>query len=629
MVKMHCPCVLVIAGCVLVVASAGHANWPGWRGDGSGTTEHRNLPLHWDDEVGVAWKTLIPGEGNGSPVIWGDRLFVTASVEGGQTRLVLALDVKTGNILWQTPLASSPTKTYPRAGHAAATPVADARRIYAFFDTPGLVALTHDGDVVWQVSLGPFSNPYNMASSPILVGDMVVMKCDHQGPSFITAVSRSDGTPRWRTEREGGLHYATPLAIHHQEAWQIVVNAEPIVAYDAISGAALWSCRGMKHATTPSPLYRDGLVYATCGRNGPTVAIDPSGRGDVTNTHVRMHVTSGGPYVPSPVMLHQVLIIPGDDGRITAIDGKGRRRFRHRLRGRFTASPVVSGRRLYWTDEKACTHVLELRDRNDSEQVHELATLAVNALVPESCYASPAIAAGRYFIRTRKHLYCVVGGATRLAASPTADLPGDFDALRSRYRAEPASEHDNTMIRLEIVEKLAGVRHPEVVDFLVEIIDRDGHWDVTEAALRELGRHGQAAESALIAMFDRSQPFYKTVAAEHLAALTPVGAIPVLTRSALKDSRQVRVASVEALGRIAEAHRDRADEIARTMITLLEDPIGLVRHAAVVALKMAADGLVDLRPAVVEALTAACDDANPLVAEEAGIVLELAFATGR
>jgi len=623
---------LAVTWHVLALLPLVNGNWPGWRGDGSGVTGDRGLALHWNGNVGVAWKLRIPGEGNGSPVVWGDRLFLTSSVEGGQTRLVICADVHSGEIYWQKSLASEQTRTYSRAGRAPATPVVDDQRVYVFFDVPGLMALTHAGEVVWREPLGPFTNPYNMASSPILVGDLVVMKCDHQGPSFIAAYARSDGSPRWRTERAGGLHYATPIAFRHDAGWQIVVNAEPIVSYDAASGDVLWSCHGMKHATTPSPLFSNGLVYATCGRNGPSMAIDPSGRGDVTDTHVRMHVASGGPYVPSPVMLGDFFMVPGDDGRVVLIDEQGRRILRHRVRGRFTASPIAAGNRIYWTDEKARTHVLELRQHDDPDTgvTHELWPVAINALEAEPCYASPAVSGGRYFIRTQKHLYCIVGGQSRLEPPPALDLSDDFETLRDLYRSEPVSEHDNTMLRLEIVEKLAEIRAPGVVDLLVEIINRDGHWDVTEAALRELGRHGAAAVPSLITMFERGQPFYKTVAAEHLAALAPPEAIAVLTLAAMRDQVQVRVASIEALGRIAVAHPDRAVGIVRTMLPLLEDSTGVVRLAAVRALKSGAGGLGTFRAAVVKAIEIVRHDANPLVAGEANIALETVFReTGR
>ena len=598
-------------------------SWPGWRRDGSGLSGERDLPTRWDAHNGVAWKTGIAGEGSSSPIVWDDRVFVTASTQGGRTRLVICLDAATGKTLWQTPLEADATNTYPRAGRAPATPVADGRHVYAFFDSPGLIALDHSGRVQWTAALGPFNNPYNMASSPILCDDLVVHKCDHQGKSFIVAFDKLSGQERWRTARTGGLHYATPISFVHDGSRQIVVNALTITSYDASTGQELWSCRGMKHATTPTPLYDDGLVFATCGRNGPSVAIDPGGRGDVTDTHVRMRVASGGPYVPSPLLHQGLFVIPGDDGRIVFVNRRGRRVLRHRIRARFTGSPIAAGDRIYWTDEKARTHVLDSSTLNGPEP--QVRTIAVNALGDETCYASPAVAGGRIFIRTAKHLYCITGGEAKLAAPPPIALPLEFHALKAFYMAQPVSENDDTQLRLEIVDRFARMRHPDAADMLGLIVQRDGHWDVSEAAVRALGNHGRRAVPALLHMFSKGQPFFKTVAAEQLARLKPPEAAPALIKAARKEEIQVREAGIEALGHVAEANSGPRPDITDALVDLLSDEEGRVRLASIRALVRCATEIGDRRGKVVAALRAATEDPNTLVAEEAKLALSGAF----
>ncbi|MDP7348485.1 MAG: PQQ-binding-like beta-propeller repeat protein, partial [Phycisphaeraceae bacterium] len=298
--------------------------WPGWRGDGSGVSDEIQAPMQWDQEHGITWKTRIAGEGNSSPIVWHDKVFLTASTQNGQTRLIICVSAETGNILWQTPVVGEQTRTYPKSGRASPTPVTDGRRVYALFDAPGLVALDMDGQVLWTKTLGPFENVYNMASSPIVVGDLVIVNCDHSGPSFIVAFDKVTGDERWRTPRKGGLHYSTPIVVPRDGVNQVVVNAHTIVAYAAATGEPIWWFEGMKHATTPTALFHNGLVYATSGRNGPSVAIDPGGSGDVSATHVRMHVSSGGPYVVSPLIVAGQLVLPGDNGRMLVVDDQGR-----------------------------------------------------------------------------------------------------------------------------------------------------------------------------------------------------------------------------------------------------------------------------------------------------------------
>ena len=135
-------------------------------------------------------------------MIWHDRVFVTAAAEEGLTRLIICVDAHTGDILWQAKIEGENTPTYPKSGRASPTPVTDGERVYAFFDSPGLVAVDYDGHEVWRAELGPFRSLYNVASSPVIVGDMVVINCAHKGPSFIAAFDNVTGEQRWRTERD-------------------------------------------------------------------------------------------------------------------------------------------------------------------------------------------------------------------------------------------------------------------------------------------------------------------------------------------------------------------------------------------------------------------------------------------
>ena len=262
------------------------ANWPAWRRDGSGIaddehlppTEH--LPIVWSENENVLWRTPLPGEGNSSPIVWGKRVFLTASLDDGAKRLVLCFDADTGKVLWRTELLpDAPSTFYQKTGFASPTPATDGERVYAFFDTPGLVALDMRGKVLWKHSMGPINCPYNMGSSPVLYKDMVLQCCDQKGPAFLLAVDCKSGAERWRAPRKSSDfgHYGTPLVIRVEGRPQLVVNGEPVVAYDPDTGREIWSCHGMKVCVAPSPAFGNGLLYASSGRTGPVMAIDPRG----------------------------------------------------------------------------------------------------------------------------------------------------------------------------------------------------------------------------------------------------------------------------------------------------------------------------------------------------------------
>jgi len=270
-------------------------NWPGWRGDGNGISPEQKVPLHWNATTSIAWKTELPGEGNSSPIVWGQSIFLTASTDKGHARWVICLNVADGSIRWQTSLpVEKSAVTYPKSGYASPTPVCDGDRVYAFFDDPGLVALDMDGKLLWTRPLGPFKTPYNMAESLALVNDLVVQVCDHEGGSFITGIERTTGNIRWKTPRPNGLGYCSPIVIDHKGVKQIVVNGPAVKAYAADTGKELWSCKGMMDVASPSTVYSHGLVYATTGRNGPTLMIDPSGTGDITESGIRGRRNTGG-----------------------------------------------------------------------------------------------------------------------------------------------------------------------------------------------------------------------------------------------------------------------------------------------------------------------------------------------
>ena len=604
-------------------------NWPAWRRDGSGVVAGQGLPVSWSETENVRWRTALPGEGNSSPVVWGNRVFLTAALNEGQTRLVLCLDADTGQTLWRTELLPEiKTMLYPKTGFAAPTPTVDGQQVYAFFDEPGLVALDMQGRLAWKRRLGPFDEPYNMGSSPVLYKDLLIQCCDHRGPSFVVAVDRSSGEQRWRTPRpsSGFGHFGTPLLIDVGGRPQVVINGEPVAAYSPETGEEIWTCRGMKECVAPSPVFGHGLVYASSGRTGPVMAIDPTGRGDVTETHVRLHLTSGGPYVPTP-LVYPHLLVPGDNGRLLVYNSAQQPLGDERIRDHFTASPVAGDGKIYWASERGRIYVIDaVRLMGDKPSA---VVLAANQL-SGACLATPAIARGRLYIRTTEALYCIDAGAKSGVAQVAPSLPATFAELKQRYEQHQADwqNEPEAQIRLEALEAIAPLDDPGVVPFLLWAVQKEPHWDICEEAVKSLGRKGAPAIPSLLLLVPDSRPFVRTVAISELGRLRVTEAIPSLLKALDDKQSLVRCASLQALGEIAQ---DRPPQLPQIVAALLGKLTNQRREEAVVR-QAALDGLATLgdqataqRSEIVRALAAAASDRNFRLAKKAEEMLQKVY----
>ena len=605
--------------------------WAGWRGDGMGSGPAKGLPTFWDARTNVAWKAPLPGQGNSSPVVWGGRVFLTAWDNGGKQRLMMCLDAAGGREIWKQSFdVAAPAETYPKNGYASATPVTDGRRVYAFFDDPGLVALdAADGRTLWTRPLGPFQNGWNLAASPALCGETVVVVCDQDKDSFLVGVDRNGGAVKWRTPRTLGRQYSCPVFIRHAGREQVVVNGATVLSYDPATGAELWRCAGMKQMCVPSAVYADGLVWAASGRNGPAVAIDPSGRGDVTETHVRMQVARGGPYVPSPVLLPGgLLMLPGDNGKVRVVDLDGRVVAEQRLGGHFSASPALADGKAYWSNEAGETYVLKAEPTADPDgKGRRLEVLAVNPL-GETILASPALLDGRVLLRTAGRLYCLSGTARPAAAAAAKDardkLPTDFASLKKLYDDHQSDrkgglEHPDVRLRLRVVHELGIHKDPAAIAFLKTVAENDPHWDVSEEAVKVLCAYGRAALGQMIELLESSnwRVYLKVSPADAVGRLRANQAAPALKKLTRNGDRLVRIASLSALAQIAFGHDELVGDVAAALIEGLKDKEGVVQRAAIDGLALLAGKLADRRPAALSAVKALAGSTNPLVARAA------------
>lgn len=601
--------------------------WPAWRRDGTGVSNEKNLPLEWSETENVVWRTPLPGEGNSSPIIWGNRVFVTAALDEGAKRLVLCLDARNGKVLWKTELLpDAKTLLYPKTGFAAPTPTTDGKRVFAFFDSPGLVALDMQGKVVWKRALGPFKAVYNLGTSTVLYKDMVIQSCDHKGEAFIAAFRQSDGSECWRTPRKssGFGHFGTPMLIQVQGRPQLVVNGEVVVSYDPDTGKELWSCRGMKVCVGPSTVFGHGLVYASSGRIGPIMGIDPSGHGDVTETHVRMNLTTGGPYVPSPLM-YPHLMVPGDNGKMLFYGTNHELVVEGQVRDHFSSSPIGGDGKIYWCSERGKTYVIDAAALTATPPAVKV--LAVNQ-IKGVCLASPAVAGDRLFIRTLEALYCIGKDRAPVVAQKTQTLTGTFAELRKRFDDHQAfwQNEKEAQIRLEAVEAIGKLDDPEVIPFLLHVAVKEAHWDICEEAAKCLARKGTPAIDSLMTLVPDSRPFIRTIAINELGRMKVAKAVPGLIKALRDKEPLVRSASLQALTRIGLTDTPDFPQIVTAMVATLsptEEPV--VRQSALEGLATLGSKVTTQRREVIDALTTVEAGPNPGLAQKARQMLS---ATG-
>jgi outer membrane protein assembly factor BamB len=270
-----------LAGAALVwlalAAALPAEEWPGWRGPrGDGVSGETGVPDAWGPNENVRWKAPIPGVGHSSPVVWGDRVFVTTCVEKDQNgeRRLLCLDRAKGNILWDQLVLTAPLeKKHPLNSFASATPAADGKNVWvAFLDYPTMVVVCcdFDGKEVWRKSPGKLLSVHGFCSSPILYKDFVILNGDQDAEAYLVALDKSTGEERWRSDRPNRTRsYCTPILLHsakHPDVTQLVLSGSKCVAsYDADDGKQLWLVDGPTEQFVASPVFLDDTVFITAG----------------------------------------------------------------------------------------------------------------------------------------------------------------------------------------------------------------------------------------------------------------------------------------------------------------------------------------------------------------------------
>ena len=416
---MRFPCFALLA--VLLFAVQVRAeNWPGWRGPrGDGTSLEKNLPLTWSESKNIHWKTALPGKGHSSPIVWGDRVFVTTCLENKGERVLMSLDRRDGKILWQrVVLTAKLERKHSLNSFASATPVTDGKYVWiAFLAYPDMQVACYDfdGQQVWMRSPGKLLSVHGFCSSPILYKDLVIVNGDQDAKAYIVALDKRTGAERWRIDRPNKTRsYCTPILIHAKnkpDVTQLVLSGSKCVtSYDADTGKLLWIIDGPTEQYVASLVYLDDVLFLTTGfPEYHLMGISPDGSGNITKSkYIRWHIPhkvnrrDGASYVPSPIAANGHFYVCSDTGFLSCLETQtGKRLWKAKLARHVSASPVLADGHLYFIDDDGATHVLKANA--------EFAVLHRNKLDDE-CYASPAVSQGQLFIRSLHNLYCI-GGA--------------------------------------------------------------------------------------------------------------------------------------------------------------------------------------------------------------------------
>jgi outer membrane protein assembly factor BamB len=434
------------AAAILIIVSFSLAyaeNWPSWRGPGAlGISSEADIPVKWDLSKNIKWKVEVPGLGHSSPIVWGDRVFITTAVNSnpaeenfqkGFPRInrnsdagdiswkVLCFNKETGNLLWEkTAIARKPINgRHIKNSYASQSPVTDGTYVFAFFGDQGMFCYDFSGKLRWSRDLGSFSmrNNWGMGSSPVLYKNYVIQTCDQEtGKSFIVALNKKTGEPVWKSERDELSSWSTPYVYDKGSRPELIVNATKAVrSYDPETGNLLWECRGPATSiTTPTPTFINGLIIVSSGfiidPVRPITAFKPGASGDITlkegetsSKTIVWRQQIGAPYIPSPIAYDNRIYVLLDNGMIACYDANTGKEIYSKKRidvaaTQFSASPVAINGKLFCPSEDGDVFVIKAGDQ------YEL--LAKNSL-DESIMASPAISGGKLFIRSIKHLYCI------------------------------------------------------------------------------------------------------------------------------------------------------------------------------------------------------------------------------
>ncbi len=404
---------LVIAAALMLAGSGRAEDWPEFRGPTGQGHVTGSLPTEWGPDKNITWKQEIPGAGWSSPVVVAGRVYLTTAVGGKDAATkdlslrVLCLDAKDGKILWNVEAIHQPganvSSIHFKNRNASPTPIVDGKRLYVHFGHLGTACLDLDGKLIWANTELHYQPQHGNGGSPILVDDLIVFSVDGNDMQCVVALDRATGKVRWKTDRQSKapkkFSFHTPLLIEVGGRREIISSGSNVVAaYDPKTGAEIWRFRYTGYSVIPRPVYGHGLLFlSTSYDNASLLAIRADGNGDITDTNLAWTLTKNAPHTPSPLLDGDNLFIVSDIGFASCLDAKtGKVHWTNRLKGGFSASPILADGKVYFQNEDGTGFVVEASTK------YKL--LAVNEM-NERTLASYAAADGAIFLRTAERLY--------------------------------------------------------------------------------------------------------------------------------------------------------------------------------------------------------------------------------
>ncbi len=421
-----------LAAAAVLAGTARAEDWPRFRGpSGQGISLEKGLPLQWSATENVAWKTPVPGEGWSSPIVCGDRVFLTTAAEKGAACRVLCVEKSGGKVLWDVKVFDQETsRKEARNSYATPTPVADGRRIYAVFGGGGIAALDFEGKVAWVNRENRHYSRHGLGASPLLHGGLLIMPYDGSNrvdvpgqypnntpeerlgwqlpwdKSFVLGIDKETGQERWRTRRGmSRIAHVTPLVLEIDGKEQLISPAGDVVqGFDPGNGRLLWTVRSPGEGVVPSPAVGAGLLFTASGFDGTSLrAVKLGGaKDDATSTHIAWEHQKNVPAVPSLLFSEPHLFALRDNGIASCMDARtGKTVWQQRAGKNFSASPVLAEGRIYLLADSGETTIIEA--------AAEFREIARNRIADGEgpVQASMAVSGGRLLIRTARNLWCI------------------------------------------------------------------------------------------------------------------------------------------------------------------------------------------------------------------------------
>lgn len=410
---------------LMAIGSVSAENWPAWRGgaDGSGIVRERNLPLTWSAQENVRWKVPLPAPGNSTPIVWGDRVFITQASEDGERRSVICFNRADGKTLWESGATyKEPEPSHDTNPQASSSPVTDGQRVIAWFGSAGVFCFDMNGNEIWRRDLGKHQHQWGYGASPVLYENLCIL---HFGPgerAFLIALDKETGRTAWQIDipeikpkqrtdgfagRDDGVvgSWSTPIIVSAGGRDELIMTyPERVRAFDPKTGAELWWCDGLNPLVYTSPVFSDGIVAAFGGYFGNHLAVRAGGKGDVTAAHRLWRQTRGKSGIGSGVIAGgHIYLMSGSIAYCWEL-ATGKLIWEERIKGSGATSDswssmVLAGDRIYVLNQAGETIVLRASPQFER--------IAVNSLGGERANSSLAVSDGQFFIRTHKHLWCI------------------------------------------------------------------------------------------------------------------------------------------------------------------------------------------------------------------------------